>query len=137
MTSWWTKTKGLPLASFVRPPEVVHFSIVRRFSFRFSFIYLLLLIVVKNQMFMKTAAMLLYLNNGTTAKMVYPTNPPGIELYYHANIYLCFGEKTRLLITLVKTLYISFSLYILFSQYRSCDNTLSQEVWSYMTACTL
>ena len=25
---WWTKTKDLSLASFVRPPEVVHFSIV-------------------------------------------------------------------------------------------------------------
>ena len=24
---WWTKTKDLSLASFVRPPEVVHFSI--------------------------------------------------------------------------------------------------------------
>ena len=24
---WWTKTKDLPLASFVRPPEIVHFSI--------------------------------------------------------------------------------------------------------------
>ena len=25
---WWTKTKDLSLASFVRPPKVVHFSIV-------------------------------------------------------------------------------------------------------------
>ena len=25
---WWTKTKDLSLSSFVRPPEVVHFSIV-------------------------------------------------------------------------------------------------------------
>ena len=25
---WWTKTKDPSLASFVRPPEVVHFSIV-------------------------------------------------------------------------------------------------------------
>ena len=25
---WWTKTKDLSLASFVRPPEVVRFSIV-------------------------------------------------------------------------------------------------------------
>ena len=25
---WWTKTKDLSLASFVRPPEVIHFSIV-------------------------------------------------------------------------------------------------------------
>ena len=27
-TCWWTKTKDLSLASFVRPPEVVYFSIV-------------------------------------------------------------------------------------------------------------
>lgn len=33
------------------------------------------------------------------------TIPPGIELYYHANAFFCFGGKTRLLITLVKTLY--------------------------------
>ena len=26
--SWWTKIKDFSLASFVRPPEVVHFSIV-------------------------------------------------------------------------------------------------------------
>ena len=25
---WWTKTKGLSLPFFVRPPEVVHFSTV-------------------------------------------------------------------------------------------------------------
>ena len=25
---WWTKIKDLSLSSFVRPPEVVHFSIV-------------------------------------------------------------------------------------------------------------
>ena len=25
---WWTKAEDLSLASFVRPPEVVHFSIV-------------------------------------------------------------------------------------------------------------
>ena len=30
-----------------------------------------------------TAAMLVYLNNGT-----------GIELYYHANVFFCFGGKT-------------------------------------------
>ena len=35
----------------------------------------------------------------------YPTNPPGIELYCHANILFRFGGKTRLLITLVKTLH--------------------------------
>ena len=33
------------------------------------------------------------------AMLVYPTNPPRIELYYHANIFFCFGGKTRLLIT--------------------------------------
>ena len=32
-----------------------------------------------------TAAMLVYLNNGTAAVLVYPTSPPGIELYYHVN----------------------------------------------------
>ena len=36
-----------------------------------------------------------YLNNRT----VNPTNPLGIKLYYHANVFLCFGGKTRLLIT--------------------------------------
>ena len=25
---WWAKTKDLSLASFVRPPEVIHFSIL-------------------------------------------------------------------------------------------------------------
>ena len=40
----------------------------------------------------------------TAAMLVYPTNPPGIEFYYHANIFFCFGGKTRLLITRVKTL---------------------------------
>ena len=34
--------------------------------------------------------------------LVYPTNPPGIELYYNANVFFCFGGKTRLLITCVK-----------------------------------
>ena len=33
------------------------------------------------------------------AMLVSPTNPLGIELYYHANVLLCFGGKTRLLIT--------------------------------------
>ena len=37
----------------------------------------------------------------TAAMLVYPTNPPEIELYYHANIFFCFGGKTKLLITLV------------------------------------
>ena len=45
------------------------------------------------------AAMLVFLNNGTAAILVSPTNPPGIELYYHANVFFCFGERTRLLIT--------------------------------------
>ena len=31
-----------------------------------------------------TETMLVYLNNGTEAMLLYPTNPPGIELYYHA-----------------------------------------------------
>ena len=46
-----------------------------------------------------TAVMLMYLNNRTAAMLVSPTNPPGIELYYHTNIFLCFGGKTRLMIT--------------------------------------
>ena len=46
-----------------------------------------------------TAAKLVYLNNGTAAMLVNPTNPPGIELYYHANIFFCFGAERRLLIT--------------------------------------
>ena len=33
------------------------------------------------------------------AMLVSPANPPGIELYYHANVFFCFCGKTRLLIT--------------------------------------
>ena len=54
-----------------------------------------------------TAAMLVSLNNGTAAILVYPTNPPGIELYYHANVFFGFGGKTSILITRVRTLYSS------------------------------
>ena len=46
-----------------------------------------------------TAAMLVSLNKGTAAMLVSPTNPPGIELYYHANLFFCFGGKTSLPIT--------------------------------------
>ena len=46
-----------------------------------------------------TAAMLVFLNNGMAAMLVSPTNPPGIELYYHANVFYCFVGKTRLRIT--------------------------------------
>ena len=35
----------------------------------------------------------------TEAMLVSPTNPPGIELDYHANVFLCFDVKTRLLTT--------------------------------------
>ena len=52
-----------------------------------------------------TAAMLVFLNNGTAAMLVYPTNPPGIDFYYPANVFFCFGGTTRLLITWVKTLH--------------------------------
>ena len=52
-----------------------------------------------------TAAMLVSLNKETAAMLVYPTYPLGIELYYHANVFFCFGGKTRLLITRVKILY--------------------------------
>ena len=43
-------------------------------------------------------AMLVFLNNERAAVLVYPTNPLGIELYYHANIFFSFAGKTRLLI---------------------------------------
>ena len=39
----------------------------------------------------------MYLNNRTAAMLVYPTNPPDIELYCHANASFCFGGKTKLL----------------------------------------
>ena len=35
----------------------------------------------------------------TAAMLMYPTNPPGIDLYYHADVFSCFGGQTRLLIT--------------------------------------
>ena len=41
------------------------------------------------------AAMLVYLNNGTTAMLMCPTNPPGIELYDNANVFFCSGEKNK------------------------------------------
>ena len=44
-----------------------------------------------------TAGMLVSLNNGTVAMLVYLTNPPRIEFFYHANVFFCFGGKTRLL----------------------------------------
>ena len=55
----------------------------------------------KNRVFSRDVmvAMLVSLNKGTAAVLVSPTNPPGIELYYHANLFFCFGGKTRLLIT--------------------------------------
>ena len=42
-----------------------------------------------------TAAMLVSLNKGTAAMLVSPTNPPGIEFYYHANVFFCFGEINK------------------------------------------
>ena len=36
-----------------------------------------------------TVAMLVFLKNGTSAMMVFSTNPPGMWLYYHANV-VCF-----------------------------------------------
>ena len=48
---------------------------------------------------MAAICMLVFLNDGTEARLVYPTNPPRIELYYHANVFFCFGGKIRLLIT--------------------------------------
>ena len=29
------------------------------------------------------------------AMLVSPTNPPGIELYYHAIFFFCFGGKSK------------------------------------------
>lgn len=52
-----------------------------------------------------TVAMLVFLDNGTAAVVVFLTNPPGSELHYHANVFFCFCGKTRSLITWVKTLY--------------------------------
>ena len=43
--------------------------------------------------------------------LVLQTNPPGIELCYHANVFFCFGGKTWLLITRVQTLHhVSFAM---------------------------
>ena len=54
--------------------------------------------------------MLVSLNKGMAAMFVSLTSPLGIELYYHANVCSCFGGKTRLLITRVKTLYTVYEL---------------------------
>ena len=43
----------------------------------------------------RTAAMLVSLNNRTAAMLLSPTNHPGIELYYHANVFFCFGGKNK------------------------------------------
>ena len=40
-----------------------------------------------------TAAMLVSLNNGTAVMLVYPTNPPGIELYYNETFSFVSVEK--------------------------------------------
>ena len=42
-----------------------------------------------------TAAMLVSLNKGTAAMLASSTNPPGIELYYHANIFFLFRWKNK------------------------------------------
>ena len=36
-----------------------------------------------------TAAVLVFLNKGTAAMLVYPTNSPGIELYSNAKVLFC------------------------------------------------
>ena len=41
------------------------------------------------------AAMLVYLNNGTVAMLAYQTNPPGIELYYHALLFRWKNKVTN------------------------------------------
>ena len=43
-------------------------------------------------------AMLVVLNKGVVAMLVYSTNPQGIELNYHAKLFCSVG-KTRLLIS--------------------------------------
>ena len=51
-----------------------------------------------------TAAMLVFLNKGTAAMLVSPTNSPGIELYSNAKVFFFFvKKKKRSLITGVKT----------------------------------
>ena len=56
----------------------------------------ILLLAPSNSVFSRdvTAAMLVSLNNGAAAMFVYPTNPPGIELCYHANV-LLFRWKNK------------------------------------------
>ena len=39
-----------------------------------------------------TAAILVFQNKETAAILVYQTNPPGIELYFYANIIFCFRK---------------------------------------------
>ena len=46
-----------------------------------------------------TAAMLVFQNKEMSAMMVYQTNPPGIELYFYANTFFCFGNPIWLLVT--------------------------------------
>ena len=44
-----------------------------------------------------TAAMLVSLKKGTVAMLVSPTNPPGIDLYHHANdFFILFQWKNKL-----------------------------------------
>ena len=50
-----------------------------------------------------TAAMLVPLNKETAAMLESLPNPPGIYLYYYANVFFCFRWKTCLLVTWVKT----------------------------------
>ena len=49
-----------------------------------------------------TAAMLEPLNKETAAMLEPWPNPPGIQLYYYANVFFCFRWKTWLLITWVR-----------------------------------
>ena len=50
-----------------------------------------------------TAAMLEPLNKETAAMLEPQPNPPGIQLYYYANVFFCFRWKTWLLIMWVQT----------------------------------
>ena len=55
---------------------------------------------VNNTFVTKICVRIIEFSRDVTAAMLgYKTNSLGIELYYHANVFLCFGGKTRLLIT--------------------------------------
>ena len=44
-------------------------------------------------------------NQRNGGMLVSPNNPPGVELYFYANVFFCLGWKTCSMITWLKTLY--------------------------------